>query len=573
MSLQQMFKQATAFYQNGAWNAAEQVCREILSQLPENPDVLNLVGLIAHAKGYPQTASDYFERVLRQTPNQAPVWFNLAVSLTACNKYRQAIEAYQNVLRLNAGIKEAYNNLGGLYEKIGEPQEAFNAYRHALALDKDYIEAAVNLAVLNKDWDGLKEIFNTCKNSPLPAYYLGLEEMHRGNLYAAAHLMNEALKIDKGIAEIWFQCALIAKKMHKEKSAVKCLKRVLALEPQNVPALINMAGLTSDEMLVQNALALEPNNPEAHVTYADILYAQNRKAEALEEYRKAVVLNPDMPELSNNLGLVLKDLGEYEQALDLFMNAFLKNRHIKDFAINLAETLVLLYRQNPRRALEIAQLWAHNAPENTLAKHTLDSFSRKKSDNDEAFSEEYFDTFAKYYDKAMQKIRYNIIQKIKELKIKVEGKVLDLGCGTGLAGEFLKKNGTTFTGVDISQRMLQIAASKKIYEKLIKDDLQHFLYCNKTPYDLIIALDVLDYTDSIADVFNAANKTPFLFSIENARPDVDEFSITPTGRYQHNPAYIRGLLIKNGYAHIKAYGLILRTEHGEPVHGTLFEAR
>ena len=55
--------------------------------------------------------------------------------------------------------------------------------------------------------------------------------------------------------------------------------------------------------------------------------------------------------------------------------------------------------------------------------------------------------------------------------------VLDIGCGTGLVGVSLRKEGwsSELTGVDISQGMLEVAERKKVYQKLICADLNETL--------------------------------------------------------------------------------------------------
>ncbi len=50
-----------------------------------------------------------------------------------------------------------------------------------------------------------------------------------------------------------------------------------------------------------------------------------------------------------------------------------------------------------------------------------------------------------------------------------QGRVLDVGCGTGLVGEALKAR--PVDGLDISAEMLSVAAEKGSYEQLIEGDL------------------------------------------------------------------------------------------------------
>jgi predicted TPR repeat methyltransferase len=50
--------------------------------------------------------------------------------------------------------------------------------------------------------------------------------------------------------------------------------------------------------------------------------------------------------------------------------------------------------------------------------------------------------------------------------------VIDIGCGTGLAGQALTGHGfTIIDGLDYSAEMLKVAAGHGIYRKLIEADL------------------------------------------------------------------------------------------------------
>ncbi len=47
-------------------------------------------------------------------------------------------------------------------------------------------------------------------------------------------------------------------------------------------------------------------------------------------------------------------------------------------------------------------------------------------------------------------------------------KILDIGCGTGIIGSLLSKRGyTNIHGLDLSEKMLEKAEEKKVYNKLI----------------------------------------------------------------------------------------------------------
>lgn len=78
--------------------------------------------------------------------------------------------------------------------------------------------------------------------------------------------------------------------------------------------------------------------------------------------------------------------------------------------------------------------------------------------------------------------------------------ILDLGCGTGICGHFLKIHDieSHITGVDISSRMLNIARGcfikgKPVYNELIHMEMAEFLEEKKRLYDIIIFAEVLHY--------------------------------------------------------------------------------
>lgn len=57
MSYDLLFRRAVDFHQNGEFDKAEMLYRQILETVPENPEVLNLLGLIAQIKGIHQEAA------------------------------------------------------------------------------------------------------------------------------------------------------------------------------------------------------------------------------------------------------------------------------------------------------------------------------------------------------------------------------------------------------------------------------------------------------------------------------------------------------------------------------------
>lgn len=71
------------------------------------------------------------------------------------------------------------------------------------------------------------------------------------------------------------------------------------------------------------------------------------------------------------------------------------------------------------------------------------------------------------------------------------GRVLDAGCGTGLAGlELAKHSAVQIDGVDLSAEMLKKAAEKNVYTSLGEADLTRPLDMPENSYDGVISVGV-----------------------------------------------------------------------------------
>ena len=566
MSFDLMFKQATECYLNGAYNQAEQICRSLLSFVPENADILNMLGLIAAAKDEHDAAVLYYDDALKKAANKLPIYFNLAVSLAKLSRFDAAIKAYQSVISLAPDAKEAYNNLGAVYEKVNDIQKAKDCYQKAISIDNNYIDAQVNLAVLNNDKAAVKVLSERFENSPLPFYHLALFSFDDKE-YGTA--LKYALKADTLLEyyDIKYLIARIYKKTNNDETALKYFHQALLLNPKSIEVLISLGTLEQDEDYFKKALDLDQKNGQTHLCYADFLYANGRTIEAVEEYHQALLCGENNAALINNFALVIKDLGDEKRALDLMLDAFIKDPQNINISINIAETLVLLYQKDQNEALKIAKLWQKNAPDNVFANHTLNAFEHQNTDNDKIYAQVLFDEFANLYDERMQNINYGVFDKIKSLNLPLKSRILDLGCGTGLAAAHLKDKNSIWIGVDLSQKMLQKAQEKELYQDLIQSDAVTYLQNNTQKFDFILCLDVIEYLQNFETIFKLSFPSVLILSFEQAPANIKTFQISETGRYQHNPDYIKQLLINALYQKINFHTLVLRQENGQYVKG------
>jgi predicted TPR repeat methyltransferase len=140
--------------------------------------------------------------------------------------------------------------------------------------------------------------------------------------------------------------------------------------------------------------------------------------------------------------------------------------------------------------------------------------------------------------------------------------VLDLGCGTGLAGAVFRPMAARLDGVDLSPAMIEKARAKKIYDRLEVGDIETALGAPGPVYDLIIAADTLVYLGDLACVFHGARACLkphgyFLFTVEAGNAD---FELGPKRRWRHSEAYLRRAAAETG---LQVMGLVAASPRRE----------
>lgn len=302
MSYDLMFQQALALHEQGRFDEAESLYRQILETAPRNPDVLNLLALVAQAKGIHNEAVELFYKAVCEAPTHAPFYFNLALSLDLWDKPHEALDNYRKALKIDPGIKEAWNNIGTLCQKLGQAAEAETAYRRAAALDSEYAKPRVNLARMKKDLSELKALAKRFPHDALSLYFLADEHYRAGEYDLAAEYAAQASANAPTDAEIKILSGLICLAQENTAEARICFQKALALDPRSVPALVNLANLETTageyetaEKHYKRALELSPQNLDAHINYADMLYRQKRLPERWKNIAPPSSLIPESP--------------------------------------------------------------------------------------------------------------------------------------------------------------------------------------------------------------------------------------------------------------------------------------
>jgi predicted TPR repeat methyltransferase len=157
--------------------------------------------------------------------------------------------------------------------------------------------------------------------------------------------------------------------------------------------------------------------------------------------------------------------------------------------------------------------------------------------------------------------------------------VIDLGCGTGLAGSEFRACAEKLVGVDLSPGMVAAARAKKLYDRLETGDLLQFLVAearDKRTYELILAADVFAYLSWLPPVLAAAGRALapgglIAFTVETHAGD--DVILGEKLRYAHGAAHVRAALASADLSLLTLAQASSRSEAGVPVPGLVVVAK
>jgi predicted O-linked N-acetylglucosamine transferase (SPINDLY family) len=147
MTIDQAMEIAQEHQRAGRLAVAEGVCREVLAQVPDQADVLRVLGMTLHDAGRRAEALAAFGRAAELAPGSALAQNDLGVALRAAGRLEEAIAAYGRALALEPACAAALNNLGNALRDAGRLDEAAAELGRAAVLEPASAVVQNNLGV------------------------------------------------------------------------------------------------------------------------------------------------------------------------------------------------------------------------------------------------------------------------------------------------------------------------------------------------------------------------------------------------------------------------------------------
>lgn len=476
-----------------------------------------------------EEAQSFCESWVKREPHSDLAFNSLGLVYAKLGHMTNAVAAFEQSIQENANIAAYHNNLGNAYFALGQIEKAKQHLYQALSLDPQHAESYNNLGRL----------------------------LYKQGLYAdAIHYLQKAIRLQPDYWEAHYNLAHSYVKQNQFQDATTHYQEVLRILPSHANAHVNLGLLYFEQENyaaakdhLQKAFELSPKDVTAIHYLGNSYLSLGEVKPAIEAFEKTLQLSPLLMEVHHNLAILYLKEDRKEKALFHFEKAF-----ELDHSDDTAQHMIMALRG----------MQSEKAP-----KHYVSAL---------------FDQYADYYDKHMkEKLHYAVPGLLRAAVGKCltsnarAGRVLDMGCGTGLCGIYFRDLALELVGVDISPQMVAKATLLGAYDSVITADLLEYL--SKTPqesFDLIIAGDVLVYMGDLNPVFKAVyaalvNHSFFAFTTEHVPQG--EYVLKPSGRFGHARAYIENLAKKYKFTIVSAEAITPREHEGKAIEGDLYVLR
>jgi tetratricopeptide (TPR) repeat protein len=302
-------------HQSGRVQEAETIYRSVLTEQPEHPDALHLLGVIALQFGNSEASVKLIEHAIKANPKE-PQFYNMCgEAYRALRKYDVAITCYEQALAIQPDFAGALINLGNTFKETGRLEDAAACYQKAIAVSPDSAMSHNNLGVVLKDMGRPEEAISHYEQALaiMPDYAeantnLGNALQRLGRPEEAVAYHEQALASMPDYAEAHSNLGNALIELGRPEEAISHYKQALDIQPGFAITHYNL-GTALDELsrpeeaavCYEQALAINPDYAEAHHNLANALDELGRREDAVTHYEQAVAIKPDYAEAHRNL--------------------------------------------------------------------------------------------------------------------------------------------------------------------------------------------------------------------------------------------------------------------------------
>lgn len=295
-TIQQALALAVQHHMAGDLPSAKAIYQELLKSKPNQPDALNLLGVVAHQEGNYDTAVELLSRAITEKPDLEKAHSNLGITLKMLGRLEEAVVSYQKALAIKPDFPDALNNLGNALMELGRAEDAVGYFEKALAV----------------------------KPNCVTANNLGKAFANLRRYEAAVASYRQAIAIKPDYVEALDNLGEALRALRRHEDAITVYRQAIAIQPDYVQAHSNLGNVfcdlgRTDEAIAshEKAIAIDPNYLGTLFRLA-CLYEQVNQLDKADIYvQKVLQIDPDRHDIAVLRAVLLRRRGDKQRALEI----------------------------------------------------------------------------------------------------------------------------------------------------------------------------------------------------------------------------------------------------------------
>jgi protein O-GlcNAc transferase len=301
MPLNEALKEAARQHEAGNWAVAESVYKAVLEAAPDQPDALQLLGILRHQQKETDEGLALIERACAVAPNNPEVISNFGAVLLDAGRSTEAETNLRRALQLDPGHHQARSNLIRLLNLNDRNNDAIIACREGIA-------AAPGSAIFHK--------------------ILGDQMLKMRDCVKAMEAYRQVLDLDPNDASAMNDLAICCRELGDSEGAEHWYCKAVAQDPEsatiryNFGAFLLSLGRTDEaHEHLGRVLADNPDHWTALTVLAIKLIRMGREEEGFKTLHQIAESHPDDACVWNDVGVQFSQLGKFEEAAKMFSRA------------------------------------------------------------------------------------------------------------------------------------------------------------------------------------------------------------------------------------------------------------
>ena len=357
LTIEQALRQGLAAHNSGNLQEAERLYRAILQSEPTHPDANHNLGVLAVSVNKAEAALPLFKIALEANRKIEQFWLSYIGALIKEKQFENAKQVIEQ--GKTQGVAEEKLNVLETQlpptAQVNEPKLAVQNKGLSLSQKRK------KLSEKKKQKKAKKQ--NLKANNPSQQQLSSLLEHHQNGRFSDAEKLATSITQEFPTHQFaWKVLGAVLGATGRKSEALDANQKAVALSPQDAEAHNNL-GITLNDMgrideaeaSYRQGIGLKPDYAEAHSNLGNTLKELGRLEDAEASYTQALEFKPDFAEAHCNLGVTLRELGRLDEAEASYTQAIALKPDFAQAHSNLAKVLYQLgYKDSALESIENA---------------------------------------------------------------------------------------------------------------------------------------------------------------------------------------------------------------------------